>query len=163
MPRKQAMRSSATYRQIAYKLSDLARELEDRPDALANAIALECFDEANLAIARDIARWAGARKLGRTISDAHRATAIAWLEYRAAQRASLGGAKGKAWLARIRLARRAHEAGLTIAEQRTHERSEQADADRLGALMRSRTLQRDVIASFAARHGRTFEVARCAA
>lgn len=121
---------------------------------LAHLIRAAAIDGYNLANARDLARWAGAARVGRTRDDAIEALAIAWLAYQRDVRTP--GRVGEQARSRMR----AHELGLTITEFYAHVR---AEADRIHGIDRlryDRGLQRAAISRKAAAHGRIFEVIR---
>lgn len=158
----------AQYREIAARLNEISRELAplyrasraDLVDALADRILGGGPTGAHLSLhlksARDLARWAGADRVGASVEDAVRALASAWIGWRDLERAALGKPELRARYERARLARRAHENGRSITDQRAHDR---AEAERFDAIRRAksdRPWARTVIAARAANSGRVW-------
>jgi hypothetical protein len=122
------------------------RELADRLD-------LACLDEYNLRHARDLARWAGAPKVGRTHREAIEALAGAWVRYRALRRSAALSRRCAARVRALELKMRAHAEGRSPRAQRA---AEERDREIVAISMEARSPGfrahgRDVIAAFAGR------------
>lgn len=165
----------AQYTEIATRLDELSRraELGERMRVHASQQnAHECLVDAiqaggpdglhvvtSLPVLRDIARYAGARKVGKTRDEAVQALVSAWLTFRRLGRDGMrGGSQSEAWRRwqAARLARRAYAHGRTPREQAAHELRQQEAIELTGRICQDLRVGRAIIAAFAARHGRAW-------
>lgn len=153
------------YRRKRMQLELLAAKAERACPAnpareLADLLDVECLDGYNVGNARDLARWAGAAKVGRTRREAIEALAGAWVRYRALRRSAATSGRDAARVRALELGQRAHAAGRSARDQQAAERRERelvaltmaARAPGFRAEFRPRA--RVVLAQYAAKHAR---------
>lgn len=149
------------YREIKARLDDMYRESRARSIArqtpLDGELALQVATGGpdglrvvmTVKVIRDLARWAGATKVGRTLDDACLALARACDRERRLMRDQLGKPRLRARYQALRLKRRAHECGRPVADQRAVEKLDQERSDLTGKVRSDRAFARERIARFA--------------
>lgn len=174
MGRAPSRRNAESYQAIGMQLTELLLELRlmvralylpsdprFREAVLVNLkqeIAGRCWDHLSVLEARDLARWAGARRTGVTLADAQYAFAEAWMRRREVSLAAHTPAGKKAWIA-FRIRQMAHENNRSIPEERRAQRTQLETA----RLRSSRDLQRAAIARHVTKRGGTYAIVRIAA